>query len=382
MTNEQDKIELTRSLEQDAKIVEVWMPQIEKQVDQDAVKAFIEDLRLWMAENKVSWAVLAEKTGINPGQLSNLRNGKYAGDAASHIQKIKEFQNIFASRKRVEKGNGFVDTTIARRIFTVIKQTQAFSDEHEAMIALVVGDSGHGKSVCLKQYAKVNLNTAYVELDDTMTAAAMFAEIAKALRIDSTGGTKTLTERIVNRLAGREMTIIIDEASALDVRRLNMLRQIFSIRCKCPLIIGGNAHLLSTINQDVTRRGYESLDQFRSRLLCVANLDAIASGDNGGGLYTAEDIKGMFEYGGVRLTKGAVKLAQKITRTPQTGRLRTCSIIISSLHKSRAVKEEQIITEDYMLAAIQQLGLPIYDRLPVLVSMDSEDAAEARVKTA
>jgi DNA transposition AAA+ family ATPase len=351
-------------------------------------KVFIKDLRIWMVENKIGQKMLAEKVGSSDTAISQLINHKYPGDSAALMRKIADFMDTTQRRKRVDRGLGFVDTTTAKRIFSIIKETQTYSDDTEARIGMIIGDSGHGKSVCLKQFVRVNTNAVYVELDDTMSSSAMFSELAKELKIDYTGGVKTLTQRIIERLNGRLMTVILDEASALDVGKLNQLRQIICVRCKCPLIIAGNAHLLRTINQDVTRKGFESLDQFRSRLLAILNLDEMAAGgggNGGGGLYTEEDIRKLYEFGGISLTKDAKKALQKICRTGQTGRLRTCSIIITMLHKVKLVKEEQVISAEYIMDAILQLGLPIKDRLPFRLGRDEDEqqeTMEARVKTA
>lgn len=373
-------MDVAKAFEQNAMVREVRIPMTQ---DKTAEQSFIKTLRLFMADNKVSQKALAEKIGVSDTAISQLINGRYPGDTETLIKKIADYCDTVERRKKVDKGAGYVDTTVARKIFTVIKQTQAYSDDHEARISLVVGDSGHGKSICLKQFARVNANSVYVLLDDTMSSAAVFSEIAKALKIDFAGGVKTLTARIVERLAGREMTVILDEASALDVHKLNQLRQIVTVRCKCPLIVAGNAHLLSTVNQDVMRRGYESLDQFRSRMLCILNLDELAAAGGGdGGLYSADEIRKMYEYGGISLTRDAVKRLQSICRTGQTGRLRTCSIIIAALHKAIEIQREEIITGEHIVSAIVALGLPIKDRLPVLTVEAVKEDSQAKAKTA
>jgi DNA transposition AAA+ family ATPase len=380
-TNDHPRTDLTTALQQDAFFREVRMP-TEQAVSETSTAIHAKQIRLWLAEHskQISQTKLAEKIGISATQLSQILGNKYPGDAGPAIRKIYEYMDTVGRRQRVDKGSGFVDTTAAKRIFAIIKETQTYSEE-EARIAVIVGDSGHGKSVCLKQYAKVNLNSLYVELDDTMSAAAMFSAIAKGLGMDSEGGLKTLTQRIIDRLGGRELTMILDEASGLNIHKLNLLRQIICVRCKCPLILAGNAHLLSTMQQDSTRRGNEALDQFRSRMLSTLNLDELAAsgGNGGGGLYTEDDIKRLYEYGGISLTKDARSALRKICKTGLTGRLRTCSIIITMLHKVKVVKEEEIITGEYILDAITQLGLPIKDRLPFrLGAEDEEQKAEVR----
>ena len=375
-----DGQDILKALQQDAFYGEVRMPEIEEQVTVTQAKIFGDSLRGWMAERKLSQTAIAEKAGISTAVISQIVRAKYLGDTKLAIQKITAFMDTFDRKARVEKGKGYIDTTVARMIFMIIKQTQIFSDETEAKIGIIIGDAGCGKTICLKQYAKVNFNNSvYVELDDTMTSAAMFAEIATALRIDSTGGLKALTQRIVSRYSGRDMVFILDEASGLNPHKLNQLRQILCVRCKCPLVLAGNAHLESTLIQSTERRGNECLDQFNSRILGKLNLDKMAANHGGGGLYTAEDIRRLYEYGGITLTKEAVKKLRQICMTPRTGRLRTCSVVIAAMHKMSRIVNEGIITEENIIQTIYKLGLPIEDRLPFLV--DTERPAETEQKT-
>jgi len=161
------------------------------------------------------------------------------------------------------------------------------------------------------------------------------------------------------------------------VRQLNQLRQIVSVKGRCPLILAGNRQLLSTVMQQHTRREHESLDQFTSRLIGVLNLDEVAA-DKGGGLYTVDDIRKLYEYGGIRLTGDAVSTLRSICRTAKSGRLRTCSVIIAALHTSQAA----YIDATFVLAAIEQLQLPVRAWLPVVTrDIAAEEEAVSAVRT-
>jgi DNA transposition AAA+ family ATPase len=184
-----------------------------------------------------------------------------------------------------------VQTTVAQKIGSMIKTVASFSaDDEEGCIGLLIGDDGHGKRHCLRQYAEVNKNTVYVELDDTMSSTVVFQEIARALsekkekglRIDSYGFLSAVARRISDVLRPRHIIVLIDEASNLTVEQLNQLRQIVVVRGRCPLILAGNQDLWKTVNQETKRPGYESLDQFTSRMLQVLNLDELAESSGGG----------------------------------------------------------------------------------------------------
>jgi len=171
---------------------------------------------------------------------------------------------------------------------------------------------------------------------------------------------------------------MLDEASALSVHKLSQLRQVITVRCKCPLILAANNHLLGTISQPSTRRGYESLDQFRSRVVFSLNLDELAVSRNDG-LYRPEDIRKLYEHGGIRLDKSAVEMLRAICRAPQTGRLRTCSHIIAALRLSPKIKDGELITRELILAAIENLGLPVVAYLPTGLGARADEEKQEQV---
>jgi hypothetical protein len=164
-------------------------------------------------------------------------------------------------------------------------------------------------------------------------------------------------------------------------QQLDELRQIIVVKAHCPLILAGNNDLLKTVKQTTIKKGYAALDQFRSRLFAVLNLDELAA-DGDDGLYSAEDIRRLYEYGGIRLLNSAISTLKRICMTPGTGRLRTCSHIVAALHLSRAVADRGYIDGASIIAAIEQLDLPMREFLPLAI-MDSsadEDAEQALIK--
>jgi energy-coupling factor transporter ATP-binding protein EcfA2 len=253
---------------------------------------------------------------------------------------------------------------------------------NEGKIGLLIGDSGCGKTACLEQYAIANKNTAYVILDSGMTATTMFSAIARSINIDSSGSLGNVTRRIIECLLPRHIILILDEASWLSVHQLNLLRQIISIKSKCPMILAGNGDLLTTIIQSPARRGYECLDQFTARMSYTLDLNSENLNEDGG-LYTVEDIRKLYEYGGIRLTGNAVNMLCRISRTPRSARLHTCTNIILALHTSRKVLKSGIIDSPDILQAITDLRLPIQDRLPVgFEKMQDEQKEQAISKSA
>jgi hypothetical protein len=113
----------------------------------------------------------------------------------------------------------------------------------------------------------------------------------------------------------------------------------------------------------------------------VLNLDEIA-GDKNGGLYTAQDVRKLYEYGGIRLAPDAVAAIKRICKTPQSGRLRTCNHIVSALHTSPSIREAGCITANNIVQAIEQLDLPIRMRLPFTIGDIRREAGSEQTASA
>jgi len=337
---------------------------------------------VWMADQGFSLNRVAKLIGEDAPKLSLILRGKYTGSPAQIDKVVNKLVNLMESRARKEKrprGTPYIETSVAKAICSLIRNTEALCDD-EGKIGVIIGDSGHGKSHCLRAYAQANRNTVYVQLDDAMTPTIMFGEIARAVGLDGSGSIAAITRRLIEGLQNRQIIVLLDECSGLKVKHLNQLRQILVVKARCPLIVAGNADLLKTVSQPTTRYGHESLDQFRSRSTQILDLDKLA-GDKGGGLYTPEDIRKLYQYGGVKLTGDAVSALQRIARTRQSGRLRTCHHIVASLHASKVTDTGQI-TADLIAQAIQALDLPVNVYLPTRGPDAQEEQEQQIAKTA
>jgi len=369
-----------QTLEQEARRIEERMPTV---INEQTIAETRENLKRFLADNKITQLMLAQRIGMSDGVISAFLDGKYKGDNEKLVRKVVNYMDTFARRQRHARP-AFIDTRVARQIFATIKSVESLSSDNEAKIGMILGDAGHGKSVCLQQFAAVNPNSVLVECDDTMTSTTLFSAIARAIKVDSSGAMKKLTERIKEKLQGRSLTFLLDEASGLTVRMLSQLRQVIVTQCRCPLILAANSNLRNTTSDlSMAKRGNESLDQFNSRLVRVLDLDAMAATKNDdGGSYSPEEIREMYQYKGIRLTTRAIKTLRTIARFPQGGRLRTCSHAITALHASQKIRAKGEIDAEDILDVIKHLGLPVGPRLPFanLDETEAGDEAAAGVK--
>lgn len=367
-------------LEQAAQWIEERIPMI---ITDEYRQELGRKLAQWIEANNITIGKLAQMLAVSTSTASQIVGGKYKANYEKHAAKVVNLLNTHARKERAASGRPeFVDTTVASMIGSIITSTEGFSTD-EGKIAMIIGDGGHGKSHCLRIFNKSNPNSVYVELDDCMTMRSILAEIAQRIGLSTDGSADLISRRIISALINRSIIVILDEASSLTAGMLNKLRQIICVKSRCPLILSGNQALLYTIDQPTTRRGYESIDQFTSRLMAILNLDALASEygpDGGNGLYTEEDIRKLYTYGGLKLSSKAVDTLRRICGQPRSGRLRTCSHIITALHNYLSLElTNNLITDQTINMVIDKLGLPIkLDLRAAKTDFDQTEKAETK----
>lgn len=355
--------DLRDNLEQDSRLVLVHVPDVG---DAAALAAFCAEVKRFLAEQGVSQTRLAKSIELSQTAVGQFLNGKYAGDNQALAEKIGCYVNAVWRRQRRSAGAPeFAEIGVAERIFGLIRRVDSFSDI-EGRIGVVIGDAGSGKSACLRAYARADAAAVYISHDSAQKITGLLDAITRASGGDvAVNASLSLARaRLAEVMRHKRRLVLVDEASSLRAKDLDKLRSLLCVRCGCPLILAGNNDLLRTIQENADKTGYASLDQFNSRLIGVLNLDELAAGGDGGPLYSAEDIRRLYEYGGIRLTPDAVDALGRICRTPHSGKLRTCRDIVRALHSATQVIETGQINAAMVWAAVEQLGLPAADWLP------------------
>jgi DNA transposition AAA+ family ATPase len=331
---------------------------MKKKLNNNQIEAVRRQLLELAESGRYSYGDIVAATGISRTVLSEFAHGKYRGDNAKQAAILADHFETITLREG-HHSKDYVHTTVAGWIERLIRQCVAYSGA-EGKIGVITGDGGHGKSVCCREYAQMHPNCIYVMLDDCMLTKGVFAAIAREVGSVSSGPNERVSHALVERIRDRDMIVILDEASSLGVSTLNRLRQIIVVRGKTPLVLVGNEDINRTLSQPTTRYGFESLDQFTSRMTARVNLDELAKAEK---VYTQDDIRTLFDYQGKRLSDEAVETLITICRSRRSGRLRVCSHVIAALHTSEAVGD--VITTEHILAAIRQLGLPSAAWMPL-----------------
>ena len=145
---------LEKGLEQDARRIAERLPE---KLTVPEIEKLIESVKRFKESNGFTYVQIARWIGYSKSVLSEFLRGQYSGDIDKLANKLVFLMNSIARKQRRVKNDGFIETTVAKKIGTLITQTEAFSDI-EGRIGVIIGDGGHGKSHWLRQYGKADKN--------------------------------------------------------------------------------------------------------------------------------------------------------------------------------------------------------------------------------
>lgn len=343
------------SLNTVAMLVAVQMPD---SGNPESMSRFISKVKDYLSERGMSQAEAARRIGLSRTVISRFLGGGYSGDLRAVAEKLTNYINADYRQNQSATGPGFVSTRTAQKIKSLIAAVEAFQDS-EGRIGVIIGDAGSGKTACLRAYAETDRNAYYVSHHSAQRVNGLLVSIMRAVTgLGSMGSLASISGRLIESLRHRRFLVLIDEASSLRAIDLDRLRTVLCVQCRGGLILAGNNELLETLRISSYKGGYACLDQFSSRLAGILNLDALAADGDGGPLYPVEDLRRLFEFGGITLTRDAVDVLGRICRMPRSGRMRTCLHIIRTLHTSREIKRLGHIDAAAIYAAVEYLHLP------------------------
>ncbi|MGE5606544.1 MAG: AAA family ATPase [Bacteroidota bacterium] len=269
-------------------------------------------IREHMETTGKSQRVVAKAIGVSDATLSGFIRGSYAGDMHEVAGKIINYLNRHEARQTVPEEPQFVETSIAKEVFTVTE----FAHNHNK-IGLIYGDAGVGKTLALTTYAAAHPDVIFVRARVNLKSArAILNEIADKLG----------KVNVIEALTGTGRLLIIDEAQRLTYSALEALRDIHD-ECGIGIVFSGNkdiydrmrgkkgalfAQLFSRVGirrhlqcRDIVAR---DIDLVFSQYLqldkkCKDYLYEIATHVNGGGLRQAKD----FYIMGLHIARGQAK---------------------------------------------------------------------------
>jgi DNA transposition AAA+ family ATPase len=192
------------------------------------------------------------------------------------------------------------ETTTVENVRTTVEMAHDYRD-----IAVIVGDTGTGKTTAIRKYAEENPGAAAVVYAYAgITQYRLMAEIARTLGVYSNGSQAVLVDRIVEGTKGRDLALIIDQADYLTGGALELLRCITVDMAEIGLVLVGLPRLETRLRN--LRNDHEQLS---SRVGTFIRTGRMKNDD------AAKIIIGVWEVAPEEVVRGLTKAASGSIRT-------------------------------------------------------------------
>ncbi|MEM9881400.1 MAG: AAA family ATPase [Planctomycetota bacterium] len=289
------------------------------------------DFRYLLDQPGVTIAGIAEAMGdLSRGPLSRFRNldkpEDFTGDLDRTVRRVNEFMETMGRRKLAQTAKapeGFVETEVARRMLVVIGKTIELSS-----MSLITSDAGRGKTLTLKAAESIHPSSIYLRVRrDCRMPKQLVAAVATAIGVPVRGTTHAVTSSVIDRLAGRGRTLLIDEAHQLTPDGLETVRDLHD-EAGCPVVLAGTVRLTEAVDDPAVFFG-----QFSSRIALRYDVtevlrEGLPGGDGPRPLHSIDEIRRLYESDRVRFTADGRLLLTKLANLPGLGGLRLCVKVV------------------------------------------------------
>ena len=167
----------------------------------------------------ISMTKASSGIGMSVSVISQWLKGDYKGNVEGVEEKVSAWLDLQLSRQ-VTPEIPFVDLPRTKQIKNAIRTAH-----EEKFIAMILGNSGSGKSRALQEYnAKNKFNSILLKCDPTFQLSTVVVLLAQLLNVDSKGRIAEVSTRIINELLRRDIVVIADEADYLTDSIFEYLR--------------------------------------------------------------------------------------------------------------------------------------------------------------
>jgi len=211
----------------------------------------------------------ARLLGCNTTTLSRILRRIYPGDVAAHVDRMMQVLRREMQRERIREDPPHAEISTTRRVDFTMRVAHL-----ERRIAAILGGTGIGKTVAVRQYAEANDHVAYLVAGCTGSKQALARRIAQAVHVPPTYRADTTLDRIVEALTGTDWLLVVDEIDEVPPESLRLLREIHDA-ARVGIVIVGTEGFLEALRA----KGSRVINQFLGRVAYVAHVSGLGRDD-------------------------------------------------------------------------------------------------------
>lgn len=189
-------------------------------------------LEIFSEDNNMSFTKISKAMGVGASTLSEWRKGTYSGDNEAFSEKVSDF--LDRHKRKIKRINFSVNTETKKRVFHVLNTIKKYVSSNitegiieSSKIGYIYGRAGLGKTHALQEWLKTyGGRGVLITAENGISSVGLIKKIAKELKLDTTGSSETLKDRIKDAIKLTETIIIIDEGEHLKANVIDIVRSI------------------------------------------------------------------------------------------------------------------------------------------------------------
>jgi len=289
-----------------------------------------------LKRRKLSISGLAEELGYSQSLMSRYLDGSL-GNPANAQERLRAY---FLRQERRGLMGGFVWTDVAQAVFGCLEYAR-----QGKKFVVIHSRSGMGKTTAAVQFLDRQeqqrdgkKGCALVTCSPVTTTRTLVQKIAVELREQTYGATDAVLDRVIGKLINKEYLLVIDDASHLNVKSLEVLRRIYDA-VPCGLVLMGVRTLMERMLL-ADGRIKEELEQLYTRV----DINALL-----GSQLTVKDVQKIATQRISRPTESHLKF---LSAQPRTAR--EVVKIIDRAEWLQRVPQNQAVSYEKLLARAEQ----------------------------
>jgi DNA transposition AAA+ family ATPase len=209
------------------------MEKKENEYSEELYKRFFDLVGSPEEGKRISQSKAAQALGYSSGVVSAYKSRTYNGN----VKAFESAAEAWLKREARRIAKIEVPTAETAALDSIRKAVSMAQDDGD--IAVIVGDSGTGKTTALRAYAEESRSAVLVEVDSSFTKNVLVTEIARAVGVDQKGGMTAVIGRIAEALRGRDTVVLIDEADYLSDASLELVMRVINDKAQTGVVLAG-----------------------------------------------------------------------------------------------------------------------------------------------